>query len=200
MAPCADDRTCSLSDPVRSVRKPAIRRDADGATSIDRSWASLTERLIVEAQERGDFDDLPGHGRPLVLDSDPREGDMGLAFHILRNARLAPPWIEADKLVRRCIDDMDQLVAQAGAAAHRDAIGRMSRHRLQRQLEGLMDTHDAAVASLNAMAPSVALHRRPLDRAGQRLRLAEALDVRHDLRRDRAASGPPVSNRSGQPG
>ena len=40
---------------------------------------------------------------------------MGLAFHILRNARLAPPWIEADKLVRRSIDEMDQLVAQAGA-------------------------------------------------------------------------------------
>ena len=76
-----------MSDPIRSVRKPAIRRDADGVTSIDRSWASLTERLIVEAQERGDFDDLPGHGRPLELDSDPREGDMGLAFHILRNAR-----------------------------------------------------------------------------------------------------------------
>jgi hypothetical protein len=30
----------------------------------------LVERLIREARERGEFDDLPGAGRPLDLDDD----------------------------------------------------------------------------------------------------------------------------------
>lgn len=156
-------------------RKPAIHRDADGVTALAPTWESLTERLIREAQERGEFDDLPGHGRPLVLDSDPREGEMGLAFHILRNARLAPPWIEADKLARSCIDDLDQMLARAGAAARQGVAGRILRHRLHRQLDDLIETHDGAVARLNAAAPSLALHRRAMDRDAQRIRLDEAL-------------------------
>jgi hypothetical protein len=166
-----------MSRPVHAPRKPAIRRDADGVTSIAQTWESLVERLIREAQARGDFDALPGHGRPLLLDEDPREGDMGLAFHMLRNARLAPPWIEADKQVRACIDDLDRMLEQARAPGRQAVAGRISRHRLHRQLDQLIETHDEAVTRLNAAAPSLALHRRPMDRDAQRRRLDVALGL-----------------------
>jgi hypothetical protein len=39
---------------------PMSKRKPPGAT-----WESWTERLIREAQERGEFDDLPGRGRPI---------------------------------------------------------------------------------------------------------------------------------------
>ena len=38
---------------------------------------SIAERRIAEAQDRGDFDNLPGMGRPLQLEDDsavPEEG------------------------------------------------------------------------------------------------------------------------------
>ncbi len=136
-----------------------------------RTWESLTERLIREAQERGDFDRLPGHGRPLTLDDDPREGEMGLAFHLLRNARVAPPWIEADKHVRRMLDERDRLLARAVAARQRGTLGRSVQQRLHEQLDRIIDDHDDAVARLNASAPSLSLHRQRLDRDAERARL-----------------------------
>ena len=37
------------------------------------SWEGWTERLIREGIERGDFDDLPGRGRPLAGLDEPRD-------------------------------------------------------------------------------------------------------------------------------
>ena len=155
--------------------RPAIRRDSEGVTSVARTWESLTERLIREAQERGEFDGLPGHGRPLRLDDDAREGDMGLAFHLLRTARVAPPWIEADKDVRAMLDERDRLLARARHARDGGSVGRLLEHRLHEQLDRIIDAHDGAVTRLNASAPSLSLHRRPLDRAAELARLHTAI-------------------------
>ena len=48
----------------------------------------LAERKIEEAIERGEFDDLPGAGRPLDLDDlDPSlPEELRLAYRILKNA------------------------------------------------------------------------------------------------------------------
>ncbi len=141
------------------------------------TWESLTERLIRESQERGDFDDLPGQGRPLQLDDDPREGEMGLAYHLLRNARVAPPWIEADKDARASLEHRDRMLAQAGAAQQPGLLGDLGRQRLHRRLDQLIETHATAVARLNASAPSLCLHRRPLDGAAEHARLDEAIAI-----------------------
>lgn len=164
-----------MPDPRTRPSRPAIRRDSDGLTSMAATWESLTERLIREAQERGDFDDLPGHGRPLQLDDDPREGEMGLAYHLLRNARVAPPWIEADKDARACLDQRDRMLARAQAAHHQRRLGDLGRQRLHRQLDVVIDAQHAAVARLNASAPSLSLHRRPLGRAAEHTRLDDAI-------------------------
>lgn len=56
------------------------------------SISKIAERKIREAQERGDFDDLPGRGQPLNLAADagvPEE--LRLAYKILKNAGCLPP-------------------------------------------------------------------------------------------------------------
>jgi len=52
----------------------------------------LAERRIEEAIARGEFDDLPGAGRPLELDDvDPLlPEELRLAYRILRNAGFSP--------------------------------------------------------------------------------------------------------------
>jgi hypothetical protein len=51
----------------------------------------LAERKIAEAVSRGDFDNLPGAGRPLELDEDPLvPEDLRLAYRILKNAGFVP--------------------------------------------------------------------------------------------------------------
>jgi hypothetical protein len=57
-----------------------------------RQWESVVERQIREAQERGDFENLPGSGKPLQLESwGPPE--WRLAFHVLKQAGETLPWI-----------------------------------------------------------------------------------------------------------
>ena len=58
-------------------------------------WA---ERHITDAQRRGEFDNLPGLGEPLVLDDDsavPEELRSG--YRLLKNAGCLPPELEQRK-------------------------------------------------------------------------------------------------------
>ena len=78
-------------------------------------WASLVEQQIREAQERGAFDHLPGAGRPLVLTPNPYAQDREMAFKILKDAGLAPEWIELGKIARSRLER-----ARATLARRRD--------------------------------------------------------------------------------
>jgi hypothetical protein len=160
------------SRPPRDRPPGVARRDAAGGRTIGPTWESVTERLIREAQERGEFDDLPGHGRPIRLEDDPWAGEEALAFHVLRNARVAPPWIEADKEARQVRDRVEALLRRATGAhpAHHE--------RLRRELTQLVAQDRACVARLNALAPVDRLHRRPLtiESMGARLEAAFRAD------------------------
>ena len=58
-------------------------------------WA---ERHIIDAQRKGEFDNLPGQGQPLALDDDsavPEELRSG--YRLLKNAGCLPPELEQRK-------------------------------------------------------------------------------------------------------
>jgi len=60
----------------------------------------LAEQKIQEAIERGEFDGLPGAGKPLELDDDPLvPEDLRVALRVLKNAGFVPPEIELRKEV-----------------------------------------------------------------------------------------------------
>jgi hypothetical protein len=64
--------------------------------------ALLAESKIRAAMARGEFDDLPGHGKPLALDDLSRvPAELRMGFKVLRNAGCVPPEIEARREVVR---------------------------------------------------------------------------------------------------
>ena len=67
-------------------------------------WESWIDQQIREAHERGEFDNLPGKGRPLDLTPNPYAQDRELAYKILKDAGFAPEWIELDKAIRGRLD------------------------------------------------------------------------------------------------
>ena len=75
----------------------AKRRDGEGRDLGRSDVESIVERQIREAMEDGAFDELPYRGVPIPLDDDSAAGERALGFRVLRNAGVAPPWIEADK-------------------------------------------------------------------------------------------------------
>lgn len=154
--------------------KPSVhRRDAEGRLQIGPSWESLIDRQIREAVAEGKFDDLPHQGQPLPNDDNPHAGDWGLAFHVLRNAGIAPPWIEADKEVRGLLDQRDAIL---GRAAGGDTPSPMARARDRAALEKLVGQVNAAINRVNAGAPTHRQHRRPLVLADELARYDEARD------------------------
>jgi hypothetical protein len=148
----------------------------------DRSWESLSERLIREAQERGEFDDLPLHGKPLPKRHNPHAGDWALAYEMLGSAGVAPPWIESDKDARARLAERDRIMAVARRTLP------IARSTLARQLTAAVTAHNAAVSRLNAEAPTDRQHRRALVLADELAALDASLGA--DLSpRDRAGGG-----------
>lgn len=55
-------------------------------------WA---ERHIVDAQSKGEFDNLPGSGKALILDDDSHvPEDLRVGYRLLKNAGCLPPELE----------------------------------------------------------------------------------------------------------
>ena len=73
-------------------------------------YQKIIEQRIKEANERGEFDDLPGQGEPLDLvdDSNVPE-DLRLAYKVLKNADCLPPELEAKKEIRQMEDLLDNI-------------------------------------------------------------------------------------------
>lgn len=68
----------------------------------------IAEQRIREAQERGEFENLPGRGEPLRLEDDSNvPEDLRLAYKILKNADCLPPELEAKKEIRQMEDLLD---------------------------------------------------------------------------------------------
>src|SRR4051812_646110 len=63
------------------------------------NWGRIVEEQIRDAQQKGEFDDLAGQGKPLVTNDEETalEGDLKMAHHILKNADALPLWIEMNK-------------------------------------------------------------------------------------------------------
>ncbi|MBW2622379.1 MAG: DUF1992 domain-containing protein [Deltaproteobacteria bacterium] len=65
----------------------------------------LAERKIKEAQEKGEFDNLSGKGKPLdFTEWDRVPEELRLAYKILKNAGYSPPEIELKKEITRLED------------------------------------------------------------------------------------------------
>lgn len=60
-------------------------------------WA---ERHIIEAQRKGEFDNLPGRGEPLILDDDSHvPAALRAGYRLLKNAGCLPlNWSSAEML------------------------------------------------------------------------------------------------------
>ena len=68
-------------------------------------YQKIIEEKIKEAQERGEFDDLPGSGKPLDLEDESRiPEDLRLSHKILKNANCLPPELELRNEIQAMAD------------------------------------------------------------------------------------------------
>ena len=70
--------------------------------SVFAALERLAEERIRDAIQRGEFDNLPGRGKPLNLEDDRRiPDDLRLAYKVLKNAACLPPELELKKEISK---------------------------------------------------------------------------------------------------
>ena len=90
----------------------------------------IAEQRIREACERGDFDSLPGAGKPLELEDDSHiPEDLRMAYKLLKNAGYVPEEVldrkEAQSIVdalEKCGDEQEKIRQMWSSPALRPAI------------------------------------------------------------------------------
>ncbi|HSQ69311.1 MAG TPA: DnaJ family domain-containing protein [Steroidobacteraceae bacterium] len=92
-------------------------------------FSELVERRIREAIAKGEFEDLPGTGRPVPLeDASLVPEELRVAYRVLRNSGHLPPELE----LRREIGDAEALLIQAiGAEQRGSAVQKLNLLRLR---------------------------------------------------------------------
>lgn len=113
-------------------------------------YESWIDRQIREAQERGEFDNLPGAGKPLSLDDDP---DWWIKAKIAREN--LQPLLPTPLALRREVEDLPRSLADARTEDEvRERVGDLNRriresylrpHSGPRVVVGIVDV-DAVVA------------------------------------------------------
>jgi hypothetical protein len=87
---------------------------------------------------------------------------------MLRNAGVAPPWIESDKEARRLLEQIDALVLRAATTSA------AARPRRRQELDQLVEAANRAIIRVNSEAPTDRQHRRVLLLDDERERLERA--------------------------
>ena len=85
--------------PEKEKKGFILKRQFQAQRPINRE--GMVERLIQEGIESGKFSNLVNEGRPIKLEEDNPyvEEDMRLAYKIMANAGVTPPWVDQEKEV-----------------------------------------------------------------------------------------------------
>ncbi len=69
------------------------------------NFTKIAENRIREAIKRGELDDIPGKGKPLVFEDDSLvPQDLRMAYKMLKNAGFVPPQLQSEKEIKTAMD------------------------------------------------------------------------------------------------
>ena len=127
---------------------------------------SMAEKMLREAIESGEFDNLPGKGKPIDLSENPFEDpDLRVVHKLLRDAGFAPAWIEERKdidaefeLARTTLSRAWVLYKPTGRSSNVAAW-----ERNVQEFRGKIAELNSRIKIYNLKAPAAVFHRRVID-------------------------------------
>ena len=129
------------------------------------------EDQIRRAQEEGQFEDLPGKGKPLRLDENPHEDpEWRLTHHMLREGGFSLPWIELNREIEAKLEAARKSLKSAWgwrASALREGAPYEQVQgewlRAQAAFRGRIERLNKRIADYNLGVPSDRFQRRAVD-------------------------------------
>lgn len=129
------------------------------------------EESIRRAIEEGKFKDLPGEGKPLLLEDNPYENpEWRLAYHILRSSGFTLPWIERRREIENELEAtraalqrakawQEAEVSQGNSSVDKDAEWQRAVAEFCRAVEAI----NKKILAYNLEAPSEQFHLCPVN-------------------------------------
>ncbi|XP_062191045.1 uncharacterized protein LOC133894878 [Phragmites australis] len=103
-APSGQHRLASVMDAVNERKLPPELRGRGNAVRSETDIVNVVEQRIWHSMEEGHFENLPGKGKPLNLNSNPHADPAeDTLYRILSKNGCAPEWIELNKEIRGMI-------------------------------------------------------------------------------------------------
>ena len=87
-----------------------VRHEDDFRRKPIKDWDSYIEDAITEAQARGEFDNLPGAGKPIKIQTNPLAPELDFALSRLKNAGYKPTWMELDEEIKAAQDQLQKFL------------------------------------------------------------------------------------------
>jgi DnaJ family protein C protein 28 len=162
-----DKRLVDLPERLHDYQHPEAVPPRSKKVSNAEKRQALVEQRIQAAMANGEFDNLPGAGKPLPLNENPYlEPGQAWAFDLLKRNGFAPEWIERGKAIRRELEQARRRLCAAwemrqGNPAREPhwqaAVGRFEEtlHKLNRKI----DVFNLIVPALSAQRERLQLAR-----------------------------------------
>ncbi|SRR5258705_679793 len=131
-------------------------------------WEPLVDKMIREAMERGEFDDLSGTGQPIDLSENPFEDpELRTVHRLLRNAGFAPAWIEERKDIDAELQRLRATLLRAKSLyGQADLIDDARWQRAAKEFREKVGELNQRIRLYNLKAPATAFHRKTIDADG----------------------------------
>lgn len=95
-----------VQDKLEAYQTPPQKQSPTKGPTGEKERQALVERIIQEAMENGEFDNLPGKGKPLDLNENAfSEPGLEWAYGLLKRNGFAPEWIERDRAIRQGLEE-----------------------------------------------------------------------------------------------
>jgi DnaJ family protein C protein 28 len=128
------------------------------------------DEQIRQAMQRGDFDNLPGKGKPLNLNENPHaDPDWRIAYRILKENGFTLPWIETRRGIEldfeNCIKSLQQSWDWRKKATGRRGLMHAEREWQQalQKFRDQIDRINKRIRDYNLEIPSDQFQRRQID-------------------------------------
>jgi hypothetical protein len=103
-----------------------VRHEGDYRRKPIVDWETYIEDAITTAQKEGEFDNLPGAGKPIKIETNPHAPELDFAFSRLRNAGYVPAWMELDQEIKAAQGKLQQFLEDSASFIQGHA-GRIAR-------------------------------------------------------------------------
>ncbi|RCV32338.1 hypothetical protein SETIT_6G250900v2 [Setaria italica] len=117
----AHHRLAAVMDAVNERKLPPELRGRGNAVRSETDIVNVVEQRIWHSMEEGHFENLPGKGKPLNIDSNPHADPAeDTLYRILSRNGCAPEWVELNKEIRGMIASWRSALKKAWANQSED--------------------------------------------------------------------------------